>query len=489
MNELLKNLTCSGTECFCWIIVLLNIFAVFYLVYCSFRKPSELTKIYGWVYSGVILCTSIIILFFHTCIYTLMASVFTGMMLMAILSIILPQNGEAREKVEKTKTTKAIGAYVISETYDKKFVFALYDSKRRLLVNSTYAYDSLEIAKEKIKNCRDNGRIAETEDRSGVWIQEKFIPKYEIYKTGDKFEFSLRTYEEDSIIRSEKFIKVADCLALLDKVKANIDAIDLYMSVEKVNGAGYKKWEEPVEEKEEEPIEEVVEQAKKVEIEEPIEEVVNIEPVEQEIVEAPIMAEPIMAKNLMIETEVAQTVLKPSYVSYNRSFVAKLIQSSDDVKKRYSSIKNTLLAYGVKSRTSWSNETFRLGLKTVAKLGIKGKTLSIYLRLNGANLEDSKYIFEDASDVKRYIEVPLRFKLRSARSVKWGNELIAMMMNELGIEKKDVAYVDYAPQNKTTEELVKEGLIKMLVSGDGESAELENATYEAMRTEKFKQLN
>lgn len=326
MNELLKNLACSGTECFCWIIVLLNIFAVFYLVYCSFRKPSELTKIYGWVYSGVILCTSIIILFFHTCIYTLMASVFTGMMLMAILSIILPQNGEVREKVEKTKTTKAIGAYVISETYDKKFVFALYDSKRRLLVNSTYAYDSLEIAKEKIKNCRDNGRIAETEDRSSVWIQEKFIPKYEIYKTGDKFEFSLRTYEEDSIIRSEKFIKVADCLALLDKVKANIDAIDLYMSVEKVNGAGYKKWEEPVEEK----------------VEEPIEEVVNVEPVEQEIVEAPIMAEPIMAKNLMIETEVAQTVLKPSYVSYNRSFVAKLIQSSDDVKKRYSSIKNKI---------------------------------------------------------------------------------------------------------------------------------------------------
>ena len=114
MNELLKSLACSGSECFCWIPVLFNIFAVFYLVFCSFWKISRLVKLSGWIYSGVLIGTTILILFFHTCIYTLLATIFTGMMLMAILSIILPQPGEPREKEKKIKAPKPLGAYVIS---------------------------------------------------------------------------------------------------------------------------------------------------------------------------------------------------------------------------------------------------------------------------------------------------------------------------------------------------------------------------------------
>ena len=77
MNELLKSLACSGSECLCWILVLFNIFAVFFLVFCSFWKVSRLAKIGGWVYSGVLVCLTILILFFHTCIYTLLATIFT----------------------------------------------------------------------------------------------------------------------------------------------------------------------------------------------------------------------------------------------------------------------------------------------------------------------------------------------------------------------------------------------------------------------------
>ena len=119
----MKSLACAGTECFCWILVLLNIFAVFYLVFCSFWKVSRLVKLSGWVYSGVLIGATILILFFHTCIYTLLATVFTGMMLMAILSIILQQQGEPREKPEKTKAPKPMGSYVISETFDGWFAF------------------------------------------------------------------------------------------------------------------------------------------------------------------------------------------------------------------------------------------------------------------------------------------------------------------------------------------------------------------------------
>ena len=149
------------------------------------------------------------------------------MMLMAILSIILPQPGEPREKEKKIKAPKPLGAYVISETLDGWFVFGLYDSKRKKLVNSTYAYDSIETAKEKIISCRENGRIAETEDRSGLWIQEKYIPKFEICKHEDMYGFSLRIAEDESVIRSEKFSKLGACLTLLEKVKANICTTDI----------------------------------------------------------------------------------------------------------------------------------------------------------------------------------------------------------------------------------------------------------------------
>lgn len=282
MNELLKSMACAGAECLCWILVLFNIFAVFYLVFCSFWKVSKLVKINGWVYSGVLICTTIIVLFFHTCIYTLLATVFTGMMLMAILSIILPQQGEQSEKKDKSKPNKPMGAYVISETFDGRFVFGLYDYKRRKLADSTYSYDSIETAKDEIDSCRENGIIAETEDRSGLWIQERYIPKFTIRKCGEEYEFLLYAVEEDSVIHSKRFGKIGSCLACLEKVKANIGSAEVYMSVVKISGDSYKKWCLTEESVEEEPI-----------VEEPV--------VEESVEEEPIIEESVAEEELIAE--------------------------------------------------------------------------------------------------------------------------------------------------------------------------------------------
>ena len=298
MNELLKSLACSGTECFCWILVLFNIFAVFYLVFCSFWKVSKLVKIFGWVHSGVLICVAIATLFYHTCIYTLLATIFTGMMLMAILSIILPQQSEPRTKTEKVKPPKPMGAYVISETYDGWFVFGIFDAKRKNLINSTYAYDSVEKAKEAIHNCRENGLIAETEDRSGSWIQEKYIPKFEVCKYGERYGFSLYIVEEDSIVHSEEFDKLSSCLARLEKVRENIGTTEIYMAVDKLDGSGYKKFGEmPEEPIEEEIVEEIIE-------EEPVEEEVVEEVIEEEpVVEEPVVEEPVVEEPIIEEPE------------------------------------------------------------------------------------------------------------------------------------------------------------------------------------------
>ena len=356
MNELLKSLACSGSECLCWILVLFNIFAVFYLVFCSFWRISRMTKMIGWVNSGVLICITILILFFHTCIYTLLATIFTGMMLMAILAIILPEQRDSREKTEKIKAPKPMGAYVISETFDGWFVFGLYDSKRKKLVDSTYAYDSVEKAKEEILSCRENGRIAETEDRSGCWIQEKDLPKFEIYKYEDKYGFALRVDEDDSIVSSEEFAKLSYCLSILEKVKANIATTDIYMSVDKISGDGYKKCgfveEEPIEEKpvveeliEEEPIAEEPIEEEPVE-EEPIEEEPVVEePIEEEpVVEEVIVEEPVRPKKCIVgvvwpessnpdkiyrynaleeAVEVGDVVIAPTFDSFNQKEVIR----------------------------------------------------------------------------------------------------------------------------------------------------------------------
>ncbi len=179
---------------------------------------------------------------------------------------------------------------------------------------------------------------------------------------------------------------------------------------------------------------------------------------------------------------------KAIFVRYNRSFTARLSQSSAEVKERYDIIKNVLLSHKTKARTSWTNETFKQAKDVVAKFGIKGKTLSIYLALDPADYEGSKYFAENAGDTRRYEQVPLRMKLRSDRSVKWSIELIEELMAKRGVEKSVTATESYAPAHETTEALVHQGLIKVYTNGElGETA-VSAADFETMRREKFRQV-
>lgn len=150
-------------------------------------------------------------------------------------------------------------------------------------------------------------------------------------------------------------------------------------------------------------------------------------------------------------------------VRYLRSFTAKLCQSNDLVKERYSTLKNELLSYKkAKPRISWHFETYRLGSPVIAKFAIKGKTLSLYLALNPEEFADSKYIFKDVSNVKKYSVVPMCLKIKSNRSVRWARELIAIMAEKGGWKRMDIDEVDYYPEYRTTQELVEAKEIKLL---------------------------
>lgn len=191
------------------------------------------------------------------------------------------------------------------------------------------------------------------------------------------------------------------------------------------------------------------------------------------------------------ETDEAGTVTtggRRIYVMYNRSFTAKLIQADETVQAKYGRLKNELLSYKkVRSRMSWTNDSFRLGRETVAKFALRGKTLSLYLALDPASLEGTKYRYEDASSVARYAAVPVRLKLKSDRSVKYAAELIARLAEEKGAPRADTPAVDYSMPYESTEALIKRGLIKLLAT-DEVGTEVVKADFGAISREKFKRV-
>lgn len=161
-------------------------------------------------------------------------------------------------------------------------------------------------------------------------------------------------------------------------------------------------------------------------------------------------------------------------IKYNKSFTAKIIQSSDEVKAYYSEIKNELLSYkGVKARMSWKGETFYSGRVTYAKLCVRGKSLSLFIALDPKEYIDSKYIVEDMSDIATYEKTPCLYRLKNDRRVKYSKELIATVMD--GREKiEEVEAIDWASKYpyEATQPLVDRGLIKELTEEDAQSGDV-----------------
>ena len=261
--------------------------------------------------------------------------------------------------------------------------------------------------------------------------------------------------------------------------------------------------EEPVAEEVAQPAEEPATEPAEVEaedevvldavpVDEPEEDIVESEPVAEKQAEAGVVYANAHAVDEPADAAADRGMVilgdKRVYVTYNRSFESKIIQGSDVLKSRYSVIKNKLLAYKkMKSRMSWSNETFRAGRPAFAKLAVRGRTISLYLALPTAEYADTKYRFEDVSDVKKYEQTPMRLKLRSDRSVKYACELISAAAERAGLAAEDKPETDYAPAYESTEALIDRGLIKLLATGD-EGTEAVLADFAALSREKFRRV-
>ncbi len=145
---------------------------------------------------------------------------------------------------------------------------------------------------------------------------------------------------------------------------------------------------------------------------------------------------------------------------YRRSFKSRLIQD-EKMQDFYNDIKNAFSELaGVKARLSRHCENFRYHAERIAKLNVGGKTLTLYLALDPAQYEDSKYRFEDVSDRKTYLETPMKIRITSKRMVKYAKELLSDLAAKFSITVTGCIPMDYHMKYQTDEALIKKGLIK-----------------------------
>ena len=162
-------------------------------------------------------------------------------------------------------------------------------------------------------------------------------------------------------------------------------------------------------------------------------------------------------------------------VSYNRSLIAKISQLSREAKEWYSELKNELLSYEkVKDRMSWKRETFRIGRMAVARLVVRGKTLSLLLAVEPAGYNGTKFAVDDVSNIASLADTPTMYRVKNPRRAKYAKEMIAGMMKELKIYK-DSHYVeeDFFIPYEGDMAFMQRGLVKRIVSGTTRTFKIE----------------
>ena len=168
-------------------------------------------------------------------------------------------------------------------------------------------------------------------------------------------------------------------------------------------------------------------------------------------------------------------------VSYNRSLTAKISQLNRESKDWYSELKNELLAYDtVKARITWKHETFRVGRMVVAKLVVRGKTLSLLLAVEPAGYNGTKYTVDDVSNIASMSDTPTMYRIKNPRRVKYAKEMIAGIMKELKVFKNP-RYVaqDFFTPYEGDMAFMQRGLVKRIVSGTTRTFKIEEVDKSA----------
>lgn len=185
-----------------------------------------------------------------------------------------------------------------------------------------------------------------------------------------------------------------------------------------------------------------------------------MEEIVEDIDESPVDEE-IMSEDMT--DDITAGVDFANMMKYNRSFIARIIQGSDEQKNYYGKVKTALLSYKkVNSNIAWGAERFNKGRETIARFKIRGKTLCLYLALDPNEFATSVYHHADVSDNKSMHGTPMMVKIKSPLGVKKAIRLIDEMLSRRGGIKREIAERDYAAMYpyESMEELIEDGLVK-----------------------------
>lgn len=149
-------------------------------------------------------------------------------------------------------------------------------------------------------------------------------------------------------------------------------------------------------------------------------------------------------------------------IQYVKSFTAKLILASDEVKNEYNELKKEILAYkGTKAKITWHYETISIKKNVLLRFAIRGKTLYLYFNLDPNEYTDTKYKVENVTS-KKHIQAPCLYRIKNDRRFNYAKELIEVLSKKFELEKGELPNEDYRLPLETKEALLEKGLIKKL---------------------------
>ena len=119
------------------------------------------------------------------------------------------------------------------------------------------------------------------------------------------------------------------------------------------------------------------------------------------------------------------------------SFLQKIVRLEENVKGYYNAIIDKFVSMRKTTiRPSSKYTTIRHKGELIAKLTIRGKTLSLFVALNPADYDFGYYFQKDMSNVKNYAKTPCLVKIKSDRGLKRALMLIDSLVDKIGIEYK-----------------------------------------------------
>lgn len=394
----------------------------------------------------------------------------------AIATAVAEKLSEANAEIEEEEPDYDEMAARISEKITVAGVNedAIADKAAAALSNYIPELDTDEIADkvaEQIINALPTVAVDNEEISSAVAtkiIESQQDNDYEIVIDDDGVDrMSDSVSEKIYQSNDERFTAIDNEIAEIKEILQNLKVVQnvVIAPEEKVEEAVEEPAEEPVEEEELVTVTDVIE-----DVEEPVEEVAE-EAVEEEPVQpAPVVI--VAAKSDDDDDdgdsdgegdEDENGVDFLNMMRYNRSFIARIIQSSDDTKNYYGTVRNALLSYRkVNSNIAWGAERFHKGRETIARFKIRGKTLVLYMAIDPKEIEYSVYHQKDVSNNKSLHGTPTMIKIKSPRGVKKAVRLVDLMLEKRDGIKRPVPERDYAAMYpyETMEELIEDGLVK-----------------------------